>query len=339
MIKNEMIEQSLKNYYNSYPFDQKIKIWKEHSNRFKEIWENKILHGIADTSDYDDLVFIIDTRARNSTKNDEAVAMTFIRYPIWYKLFQDLNTKIDLRDLVNRILLSDDKEKTKLINELYEKNKNNKNGLTTQKAIVINSFLFLKSPDKYISSLSLSHRQNIANKFGLTLTGKTIGKKIVDSNNKIINYFDDLCNKIPISKMNNFIKNRFYSDFIYSQSMERILWDSEEKNNKDEEYDDYTAEDQSFFLEKYLENFIFTNWDNITELSNDYEIIVDDDNLPITLQYKTSVGIIDLLVKHKKENQYLVIELKRSKTSDKTMGQILRYMGWVKKNLVNGDES
>ncbi len=33
--------------------------------------------------------------------------------------------------------------------------------------------------------------------------------------------------------------------------------------------------------------------------------------------------------------RWLVIELKRSQASDDTVGQVLRYMGWVKKSLAN----
>ncbi|MBT4334272.1 DUF91 domain-containing protein, partial [archaeon] len=48
------------------------------------------------------------------------------------------------------------------------------------------------------------------------------------------------------------------------------------------------------------------------------------------------VGILDFLVKDK-ENNLVVIELKRDST-DKTLGQILRYMGWVKANLCKKDQ-
>ena len=34
----------------------------------------------------------------------------------------------------------------------------------------------------------------------------------------------------------------------------------------------------------------------------------------------------------KKEKNYVVIELKKNQTSDDTIGQLLRYMGWIKKN-------
>ena len=46
-----------------------------------------------------------------------------------------------------------------------------------------------------------------------------------------------------------------------------------------------------------------------------------------------------MLAKHKSEKKWLVIELKRNQTSDSTVGQILRYMSWVRKNLAGEGES
>ncbi|MBI4828942.1 MAG: DUF1016 family protein [Nitrospinae bacterium] len=46
-----------------------------------------------------------------------------------------------------------------------------------------------------------------------------------------------------------------------------------------------------------------------------------------------------MLAKHKSKPQWLVIELKRAQTSDQTVGQLLRYVGWVKRRLAEkGDE-
>lgn len=55
-------------------------------------------------------------------------------------------------------------------------------------------------------------------------------------------------------------------------------------------------------------------------------------------QYQTTVGPIDLLGRDKKTGQYVVIELKRGRSADKVFGQLSRYMGWVRKNLANGDD-
>jgi len=53
-------------------------------------------------------------------------------------------------------------------------------------------------------------------------------------------------------------------------------------------------------------------------------------------QFETpDAGIIDLLTVAP-NNSFVVIEFKREKTSDETIGQVLRYMGWVKRNLSPG---
>lgn len=45
------------------------------------------------------------------------------------------------------------------------------------------------------------------------------------------------------------------------------------------------------------------------------------------------MGRIDLLAKHRRAPKWLVVELKSNRTSDQTVGQILRYTGWVLENL------
>ena len=49
-------------------------------------------------------------------------------------------------------------------------------------------------------------------------------------------------------------------------------------------------------------------------------------------------GEMDLLAHHRKEPRWLVIELKIVRTSDVAVGQILRYMGWVKDHVANENE-
>ena len=53
-------------------------------------------------------------------------------------------------------------------------------------------------------------------------------------------------------------------------------------------------------------------------------------------QYETEdAGRIDILAKDS-ECQYVIIELKRDKASDAALGQLLRYIGWVRMNLAGG---
>lgn len=88
-----------------------------------------------------------------------------------------------------------------------------------------------------------------------------------------------------------------------------------------------------FYMEKQLEDFIIHNWEN-TELGKKYDLIIEDGEL-ISQQYHTDIGPIDILVRDKKTKNFVVIELKRNQTSDDTVGQIARYMGWIKK--IKGD--
>jgi RecB family endonuclease NucS len=46
---------------------------------------------------------------------------------------------------------------------------------------------------------------------------------------------------------------------------------------------------------------------------------------------------IDVLATDVNDN-YVVIELKKSRTSDRVFGQLARYMGWVKTNLCKGNQ-
>ena len=72
------------------------------------------------------------------------------------------------------------------------------------------------------------------------------------------------------------------------------------------------------------------NWDN-TELGEKYSLIFTDGEL-VSQQYKTEIGPIDILAIDKKTKSHVVIELKKNQTSDDTVGQLMRYMGWVKRN-------
>jgi len=83
-----------------------------------------------------------------------------------------------------------------------------------------------------------------------------------------------------------------------------------------------------FYMEKQLEDFIIANWDK-TELGIKYDLIYEEGEL-ISQQYRTDIGPIDILVIDKLSKNYVVIELKRNQTSDDTVGQLARYMGWIK---------
>jgi len=94
---------------------------------------------------------------------------------------------------------------------------------------------------------------------------------------------------------------------------------------------DPTIEDPSeFALEKHLEEFLITNWGQI-ELSENYDIYHDDEFEG--QQFQTDTGFIDLLAISKDKKELLVVELKKGRASDNVVGQIQRYMGYIKDEI------
>lgn len=93
-----------------------------------------------------------------------------------------------------------------------------------------------------------------------------------------------------------------------------------------------------FALERQLEEFLLENWER-TPLAQEWVVFSTPDDLEAGNQYPTDVGRIDILAVHKTQPRFLVIELKRNQSSDQTIGQTLRYVGWVKKHLAQNGQS
>jgi hypothetical protein len=89
---------------------------------------------------------------------------------------------------------------------------------------------------------------------------------------------------------------------------------------------------QKFGLEKYLHEFLRDNWD-ATELGKSWGIYSEAGE---DAGYKYpcgSIGQIDILARHKNGHDWLVVELKRDQSGDTTVGQLLRYMGFIRHSL------
>ncbi len=101
---------------------------------------------------------------------------------------------------------------------------------------------------------------------------------------------------------------------------------------------DATVEDVSeFAIEKHLEDFLVQNWKQ-TELSKLYDIYEEDGEL-VGKQYQTDTGPLDILAISKDKKTLLVVELKKGRASDNVVGQLQRYMGYVKEELAEENQT
>ena len=95
---------------------------------------------------------------------------------------------------------------------------------------------------------------------------------------------------------------------------------------------DNTVEDPvAFALEKHLEEFLVSNWAK-TEFGKHYKIFEDEGEI-VGQQYPSDTGPIDILAVSKDDKEILVVELKKGRASDNVVGQVQRYMGFVKEEL------
>ncbi len=88
--------------------------------------------------------------------------------------------------------------------------------------------------------------------------------------------------------------------------------------------------ESQFVLESHLEEFIDQNWEKIDFGAPLSRYAIEDQN---GRQFPAGPWSIDFLCIDKNSGDLVVIELKRGKSSDSTVGQILRYIGWVEGNL------
>ncbi len=100
--------------------------------------------------------------------------------------------------------------------------------------------------------------------------------------------------------------------------------------------DESVQDPSEFALEKHLEDFLIQNWKQ-TLLGKDFDIYqVDGEN--VGQQFPTDTGLIDILAISKDKKTLLVVELKKGRASDNVVGQIQRYMGYVKEQLAESNQ-
>jgi hypothetical protein len=146
----------------------------------------------------------------------------------------------------------------------------------------------------------------------------------------------------------NEVLNTLASDLnINLWELDSLLWqflsDSDGKGYEDgkpdfsEESDASASKEQRFYLERHLHEFLRDNWD-ATDLGKEWMLYEEQGDPDRGYEFPCAVGRIDLLAKHRTEPRWLVVELKRDQSSDTTLGQVLRYMGWVRTGLSESNE-
>lgn len=89
-----------------------------------------------------------------------------------------------------------------------------------------------------------------------------------------------------------------------------------------------------FAMESHLRDYLAQNLKHIQGLPAQLELFTDESGIP-GIEYRTGVGFIDILGRDS-DGAFYVLELKVSRGSDAVIGQILRYIGWIRANLSKG---
>ncbi|WHI50494.1 endonuclease NucS [Microbulbifer sp. MLAF003] len=92
--------------------------------------------------------------------------------------------------------------------------------------------------------------------------------------------------------------------------------------------DDDVFEEAAFALEHQLRDFIAHNMASLSVGGRRFHLYQDGTGCG-GIEFSTEVGPIDILAVDTNGN-FVVFELKRARAPDKALGQLLRYMGWIK---------
>jgi hypothetical protein len=339
-MKKDTLKEMFASFLVSYPLEEKTVIWQDHSAKFRQFWENRILkHDSPELEDYeiDEVVRILDRNGKGNREGAEAVARAMIAQGAWQRMFVQIKKEQKLSSAIDEILKAkNDGERAKAIDRLYEANKKNKNNLTGQSGNAICAMLAAYDPFNNSCMISLKDRKAFIDYFKLDIPSeydsRTIGERIVLTNSVILSGLKELGADGDA---------RTLAVFCYSDPM-KVLWKPSKdsavtidkppispKTEVDTEPEVFNSP-FLFYMEAQLEDFLIKNWEK-TELGAKYDLIEEDGEL-VSQQYATDIGKIDILVKDKIDGRFVVIELKRDQTSDATVGQLTRYMGWIEEN-------
>ncbi|MBN1328664.1 MAG: EVE domain-containing protein [Candidatus Heimdallarchaeota archaeon] len=139
-----------------------------------------------------------------------------------------------------------------------------------------------------------------------------------------------------------FIENKQYWGIYFQGGVKQISEEDfqiiigERIPIKGEIFNEELINDAEFALEMHLEDFLFQNWGNINWGS---KLELFNKNNQNGKQFPVGNWYIDLLAIDTETNEIVVIELKKGKSSDSTVGQLLRYISWVKEHLAETNQN
>ena len=320
-----------------YDFELKEKIWQEKSKQFQKFWDERIMPENSKElteEELGEIIRILDRNARGNTKEQEAVAKAMIAQGAWERMFKEIKENLQLKTIIYSLLREEDNNKIEdTIDELYLINEGRKNFLTGPNANAINDMMFAYNPKKYIAIVSLNHRMKVIDYFGFSngpnFEEDSTGKKIVLSNESIIEGFKILGVEYRFP--------RAISDFLYGNI--RDFWNK--KVEADEVDTDDLSEETKCISEERIEKLKEQDYQKI--IHQNFNSIFpnlkyhDESQEKKYGHYLTTEGKeMDFLCRDEK-GDYVVIELK-IKGSDQAVGQICRYMGWVKEYLCENNQ-
>ncbi len=318
-----------------YHVEEKNAIWQLQSQQFRDFWNKKVMPGGKDElndAEIDEIVRILDRHGKGNTTSSEAVARVMVPQGAWRRMFNQIKAHSQLAKALDEVFTKSDTDKrAAAIDKVYEINQGRGNNLTGRSGSAINAMIAAYDPFTNVSVVSLKDRRKVIEYFGFEggpdFDEHSVGRKMAISNAAILEGFK----KLGIGQ-----NARTISVFLYSAEV-RPLWKEEVEPPPPPPPPPPQPEGEDlalFYMESQLEDFLIENWDK-TELGERYDLIEEDGELA-SQQYKTGIGIIDILAEDKKTNQLVVIELKKNQTSDDTIGQLTRYMGWLEEHKTNG---
>lgn len=129
------------------------------------------------------------------------------------------------------------------------------------------------------------------------------------------------------------VKSSVYGKLVVKQRLDEADIDSHDANKVDETIEEKDS-DMLLPFEAQLRDFIVQNITSVNVNGKKLKLFIDE-NFRDGVEYPTEVGPIDILCTDQ-NGDFVIFELKLGKGPDRAMGQIARYMGWVKKNIAYG---